>query len=112
VQRFEEDLKVAQLTIEKLKVEVAYLRRMKYGRSSERPAHEQLELVGGQGAPTVEGQEAAIDTSNVASLDEHRKKRPFRPRPDLRDLPDHLPRRTSCICRRTTRPAAAARHAG
>ncbi len=45
VQRFEEELKVAQLTIEKLKVEVAYLRRMKYGRSSERLEHSQLELV-------------------------------------------------------------------
>lgn len=94
VQRFEEDLKVAQLTIEKLKVEVAYLRRMKYGRSSERLEHEQLELVGGQVTPAVEAQKAAADTSNVASLDEHRKKRAYRPRPNLRDLPDHLPRRT------------------
>ena len=94
VQRFEEDLKVAQLTIEKLKVEVAYLRRMKYGRSSERLEHEQLELVGGQVAPAVEAQKAAADTSNVASLDEHRKKRAYRPRPNLRDLPEHLPRRT------------------
>ena len=34
------------------------------------------------------------DTSNIASLDEHRKKRAYRPRPSLRDLPDHLPRRT------------------
>ena len=48
VQRFQEELKVAQLTIEKLKDEVAYLRRMKYGRSSERLEHAQLELVGGQ----------------------------------------------------------------
>jgi transposase len=94
VQRFEEDLKVAQLTIEKLKVEVAYLRRMKYGRSSERLEHEQLELVGAQMMPAVEAQKTAADTGNVASLDEHRKKRASRPRPNLRDLPDHLPRRT------------------
>ncbi len=47
-----EALKIAQLTIDKMKVELAYLRRMKYGRSSEKLEHPQpqLELVGGQGA--------------------------------------------------------------
>jgi transposase len=94
VQRFEEELKVAQLTIEKLKAEVAYLRRMKYGRSSERLEHAQLELVGGQAAPTTEADKAAADKGNVASLDEHRKKRASRRRPNLRGLPEHLPRRT------------------
>jgi len=92
VQRFEEELKVARLTIDKLKVEVAYLRRMKYGRSSERLEHAQLELVGGQVMPVLET--TVANTSNVASLDEHRKKRAHKPRPNLRDLPDHLPRRT------------------
>jgi transposase len=94
VQRFEEDLKVARLTIDKLKVEVAYLRRMKYGRSSERLEHAQLELVGGQVAPILQAENAVADTGNVASLDAHRKKRASKPRPNLRDLPDHLPRRT------------------
>jgi transposase len=94
VQRFEEELKVARLTIDKLKVEVAYLRRMKYGRSSERLEHAQLELVGGQVAPSLEAENAVAGTGNVASLDEHRKKRASKPRPNLRDLPDHLPRRT------------------
>ena len=47
VQRSQEALKIALLTVEKLKVEVAYLRRMKYGRSSEQLEHAQLELVGG-----------------------------------------------------------------
>ena len=94
VQRFQEELKVAQLTIEKLKVEVAYLRRMKYGRSSERLEHAQLELVGGQVAPIAETDQSAAGTGKVASLDEHRKKRESRPRPNLRDLPAHLPRRT------------------
>jgi len=94
VQRFEEELKIAQLTIEKLKIEVAYLRRMKYGRSSERLEHAQLELVSGQVAPAVEVGKPTADTNNVASLDEHRKKRAYRPRPNLRDLPEHLPRRT------------------
>ena len=95
VLRFEEELKIALLTIDKLKVEVAYLRRMKYGRTSERLEHAQLELVGGQVAqPGVDVEKAATDTTNVASLDEHRKKRAYRPRPNLRDLPAHLPRRT------------------
>ncbi|MCK6475133.1 MAG: IS66 family transposase zinc-finger binding domain-containing protein, partial [Planctomycetes bacterium] len=94
VQRFEEVLKLARLTIDKLKVEVAYLRRMKYGRSSERLEHAQLELVGGQVAPIVGAERAVADTSDVASLDEHRKKRAYRPRPNLRELPEHLPRRT------------------
>jgi len=48
VKRSHEALKIAQLTIDKMKVELAYLRRMKYGRSSERLEHPQLELVGGQ----------------------------------------------------------------
>ena len=48
VRRSHEALKIAQLTIDKLKVELAYLRRMKYGRSSEQLEHAQLELVGGQ----------------------------------------------------------------
>ncbi|MGJ7546191.1 transposase domain-containing protein [Variovorax sp. LT1R16] len=43
-------MKIALLTVEKLKVEVAYLRRMKYGRSSEHLEHAQLELVGDQNA--------------------------------------------------------------
>lgn len=49
----QESLKVALLTIDKLKVEIAYLRRMKYGRSSEKLEHAQLELVGGQVAQPV-----------------------------------------------------------
>lgn len=92
VQRFEQDLKVANLTIEKLKVEVAYLKRMKYGRSSERLEHAQLDLTGGEVAPIATADKTT--TSNVASLDEHRKKRERRPRPNLRELPAHLPRRT------------------
>ena len=39
-------LKTTQLIIEEMKVEVAYLRRMDYGRPSERLEHEQLEPVG------------------------------------------------------------------
>lgn len=47
VRRLHEALKIAQLTIDKLKVELTYLRRMKYGRSSEKLEHAQLDLIGG-----------------------------------------------------------------
>ena len=53
VQRSQEALKIALLTIDKMKVELTYLRRMKYGRSSEKLEHAQLELVGGQVAQPV-----------------------------------------------------------
>jgi hypothetical protein len=53
VKRSHEALKIARLTIDKMKVELAYLRRMKYGRSSEKLEHAQLELVGGQVAQPV-----------------------------------------------------------
>ncbi|MFT3815867.1 MAG: IS66 family transposase [Acidovorax sp.] len=92
VQRFEQDLKVAQLTIEKLKVEIAYLRRMKYGRSSEQLEHAQLDLTGGTVAPIVTLERPS--TNNVTSFDEQRKKRARRAAPSGRGLPDHLPRRT------------------
>ena len=99
VRRSHEALKIAQLTIDKMKVELAYLRRMKYGRSSEKLEHAQLELVGGQVAPPVVEPPADADTddglkSNVTSLDKERKKREPKTRPGLRELPAHLPRRT------------------
>jgi transposase len=99
VRRSQEALKIAQLTIDKMKVELAYLRRMKYGRSSEKLEHAQLELVGGQVAhpvldPPVDAGVADGLKSNVTSLDAGRKKREPKTRPGLRELPAHLPRRT------------------
>ena len=99
VRRSHEALKIAQLTIEKMKVEVAYLRRMKYGRSSEKLEHAQLELVGGQVTPPVVEPPADADSedglkSNVTSLSSERKKWEPKTRPGLRELPAHLPRRT------------------
>jgi transposase len=72
---------------------------MKYGRSSEKLEHAQLELVGGQVAqPVVEPPvDAGADDglkSNVTSLANERKKREPKTRPGLRELPAHLPRRT------------------
>ena len=99
VQRSQEALKIALLTIDKLKVEVAYLRRMKYGRSSEQLEHAQLELVSGQvtqptAAPVIEAADDKQDKSNVTSIEDARKKREPKKRPGLRELPDHLPRCT------------------
>lgn len=99
VQRSQEALKIALLTVEKLKVEVAYLRRMKYGRSSEQLQHAQLDLVGGQLAQPAVTSAAQADGdgeqhSNVKSLDQARKKRQAQQHTGVRDLPDHLPRRT------------------
>ena len=89
VRRTQESLKIALLTIDKLKIELAYLRRMKYGRSSEQLEHAQLELVGGMVAVP-----AAEPASSVTAIELARKKRVAKPRPGLRDLPEHLPRRT------------------
>ena len=89
LRRTQESLKIALLTIDKLKVELAYLRRMKYGRSSEQMEHAQLELVGGMVAtPTAES------ASNVTPIEAARKKRVAKLRPGLREFPEHLPRRT------------------
>ena len=86
VQRSHEALKIAQLTIDKMKVELAYLRRMKYGRSSEKLEHAQLDLVGGQAAQAAVTPSADAGTddglkSNVTSLDAERKKREPKTRP-------------------------------
>jgi hypothetical protein len=103
VRRSHEALRIAQLTIDKMKVELAYLRRMKYGRSSERleQPQPQLELVGGQVAqlavaPSLQGEVDEVDAlkSNVTSLEKERSKRQPKPRPGLREMPEHLPRRT------------------
>jgi transposase len=116
VLRSQEALKIALLTIDKLKVELAYLRRMKYGRSSEQLAHAQLELVGGQVAQAVvaptahvedgEGAEDGQQQSNVSSMQDARKKRKAKQESDSRGLPAHLPRRTvvhtpegGCTCK-------------
>lgn len=105
VLRTQEALKIALLTIDKLKVEVAYLRRMKYGRSSEQLEHAQLELVGGQVAAPAAATDTALDSdadndqdgrhdpSNIGSLEQARKKRKERQQTGAGGLPEHLPRR-------------------
>lgn len=86
-------LKIAHLTIDKLKLELSYLRRMQYGRSSEKLDHGgQLELMDSGMAPMP----AANDPSapNVTPIAEGGKKRSNRSRPGQRELPAHLPRQT------------------
>jgi transposase len=94
VQRTREELKIAHLTIDKLKTELAYLRRMKFGSSSEQLGHEQL-LRDGTVA-TAAAEAAQQPGSNVADLEEHRRKKRAASgkRAGYRELPDHLPRRT------------------
>lgn len=96
VQR-EVELKTLRLTIEKLKIELTYLRRMRYGRSSEKMdnADLQFELLGAALTPIPPAVDAANapQGDNVANLDDARKKRNAKSkRPTLRQLPDHLPR--------------------
>lgn len=80
---------------------MAYLRRKKYGRSSEQLEHAQLELVGGQLAQRVvmpsmpaEGADGQQPDTDVTSIELARKKPQARERTGVRDLPEHLPRRT------------------
>jgi transposase len=94
VQSTREELKIALLTIDKLKTELAYLRRMKFGSSSEQLGHEQLHLDGT--IFSVPPQQPNKPEGNVVDLDEHRKnrRRAKKKRPALGELPAHLPRRT------------------
>ena len=62
---------------------------MKYGRSSEQLEHAQLELIGGMVAAPVHE-----PASNDTLIEPGRTKRAAKPRPSLRELPEHLPRRT------------------
>ena len=78
------ELLVTTTLIEKLKLEIARLRRMQFGRSSEKDAEriDQLELI-------VEDLEASQAQTGVAPRESVAKTAPVR-----RPLPDHLPRET------------------
>lgn len=86
------ELKIAHLTIDKLKIELSYLRRMQYGRSSEKLEHaSQMELMDSTLAPVPAANDAGA--SNVTPI-AGRKKDTGKTRPGLRELPAHLPRQT------------------
>ena len=93
-------IKALRLTIEKLKIELTHLKRMRYGRSSEKmdAAQTQLELLSAALAPLVP-LGAPVDAvgdahgSNVADLEVERKKRRNKSmQPAQAGLPEHLPR--------------------
>ena len=73
---------------------------MKYGRSSERLEHTQLDLVGNPAtvatAPAAEaGSGSAVaQPANVIDINRRRVRHANKHRPGLRELPAHLPRRT------------------
>ena len=89
-------IKALRLTIEKLKIEITHLRRMRYGRSSERMevAQVQMELLSAALTPLVPASEPATQgsASNVADLDVERKRRSNRAAQPQQGLPLHLPR--------------------
>ena len=89
----DESLKAAKLLIDKLTLEVTYLRRMRYGRSSEKLDHDtQLELMNGALAPAPAANASA--SSNVTDLEQARRRRAAKKRPAMRQLPEHLARQT------------------
>ena len=91
-------LQIALLTIDKLKTEIAYLKRMRYGRSSERLEHDtQMLLMDEAHAPSSPVQ-PHVDESlgNVVDLQRERHKRRAKDAASAAagELPTHLPRRT------------------
>ena len=95
------------LHIEKLKMQLAVLRRARFGRSSEKLDHdiEQLELLIGELEEDVAAQDARANTPDPAAKTDHSI--PPRPRPRRQPvrqkLPEHLPRETvtrepACTC--------------
>lgn len=87
VERQGDALKTAHLTIDKLNMELAYLRRMRYGRSSEQMDAQQLELL------AQNTQTTAVPVIDLQAERERRKGKSNQ-RPELRHLPEHLPRET------------------
>ena len=76
----DESLKAAQLLIDKLKIELSYLKRMRYGRSSEQLEHDaQLELMSAGMAPVPAADNTAA--SNVIPIEQGHKKRKDKIRP-------------------------------
>ncbi|MEO8652795.1 MAG: IS66 family transposase [Ramlibacter sp.] len=89
----DEALKAAQLLIDKLKIELAYLKRMRYGRTSEQLDHEaQLELMNAAMAPVPAANDAGQPKDT--DIEAPRGKRKGKARSALRELPEHLPRHT------------------
>ena len=91
-------LQIALLTIDKLKTEIAYLKRMRYGRSSERLEHDaQMLLMDEARAPSSPVQPHDDESlGNVVDLQRERRKRQAKDAASAAagELPARLPRRT------------------
>jgi transposase len=88
-----EALKNATLLIDKLKLELSYLKRMRYGQASEKLDHDgQLELMNSSLAPVPAANDPA--QPKVTDIDVHRGNRKAKRGSAARELPEHLPRRT------------------
>jgi transposase len=95
------------LHIEKLKMQLAVLRRARFGRSSEKLDHdiEQLELLIGELEADIAAQDARANTPDPAANIDPKNPPPARKRqpPVRKPLPEHLPRETvthepTCTC--------------
>jgi transposase len=95
------------LHIEKLKMQLAVLRRARFGRSSEKLDHdiEQLELLIGELEQDVAAQDARANTPDPAANTDPKHPIPARKRqqPVRKPLPEHLPRESvthepACTC--------------
>lgn len=80
------ELKTAHITIDQLKLDVAHLRCMRYGRSSEQMDAQQHEHLAQNNPPTPA---PVVDLAT-----ERQRRKGQKKRPTVRDLPDHLPRET------------------
>lgn len=84
-------LKTAHLIIDKLNLELSYLKRMRYGRASEKLDHDgQLELMNAGLMPAAAANEPL--QSKVTDIEVGRSSRKAKGRSALRELPGHLPR--------------------
>ncbi|WP_288037141.1 IS66 family transposase [Acidiphilium sp.] len=101
------ELHAKTLHIEKLKMQLAVLRRARFGRSSEKLDRdiEQLELLIGELEADAAAQDACTDRSEPATRPDIRPsaRAPARKPPVRTALPDHLPRETvthepACTC--------------
>ena len=93
------------LHIEKLKMQLAVLRRARFGRSSEKLDHdiEQLELLIGELEEDVAAQDARANDAAAKTDPSFPAKPSPRKQPVRKPLPDHLPRETvthepACTC--------------
>ena len=100
LQMYEQELYAKTLHIEKLKMQLAILRRARFGRSSEKLDNEieQMELLLGELEEAQAASAASATPSSITSPSQREKTQPVR-----RALPDHLPRERvehegACAC--------------